>query len=148
MYCCGLMASWLQKQKVCQVGLAHCTSRECILTNLESSVVRGARLSLLRRTHGASTWVRHNHFDEARTSCDSQICSSSKLRSDRRRTKVNTAPLSSLFSVSHRRSIAQYFFIFYFFLTSFFFFCLLLLFIFLFYLLFSVFFVIICMMIG
>ncbi|GFZ14119.1 kinase associated protein phosphatase [Actinidia rufa] len=40
---------------------------------LDPSVVRGARLSALRhaargamrRAHGASKWVRHNHFDEA-----------------------------------------------------------------------------------
>ncbi|GFY81415.1 tRNA synthetase class I (I, L, M and V) family protein [Actinidia rufa] len=45
------------------------------------SVVRGAPQRLearcaVRCAHGASTWVRHNHFDEARATCDSHICSS------------------------------------------------------------------------
>ena len=51
---------------------------------LPISVVRGVRLGALRPeaqwgAHGASMWVRRNHFNEAcasRASCDSHICSS------------------------------------------------------------------------
>ncbi|GFS36644.1 S-adenosyl-L-methionine-dependent methyltransferases superfamily protein [Actinidia rufa] len=42
----------------------------------------------VRRARGASKWVRHNHFDEARASCNSHICSSAKLKSAHRETQI------------------------------------------------------------
>ena len=119
MFCLSLVA-WqlLLGSQICFCPLYQCCQRRAPHC--------ASRLKALRRAHGASTWVRHNHFDEARasgashvscTSCasrashNSHIFSSSKLRFDRcqRRTKLNAASLS-LFS--HKRIIAQYFSIF------------------------------------
>ncbi|GFZ01542.1 vacuolar sorting protein 39 [Actinidia rufa] len=94
-YCSGAYGGWRERlllDRWCGASSCCVTGRNVLVFWIEawSSVVRGA----VRRTHGASTWVRHNHFDEARASCAlrascySHICSSSKLRFARRETQM------------------------------------------------------------